>query len=105
MATVNIIGLVLCVLLAVLCLIGIIIADNIGMRVLCCFLTMFWLVCGIMLGIPPKHYDVTVHFVDTDTYVEYDDVIIHRYRNTISLEKKDGTVVYLSNVEVSKKES
>lgn len=105
MITVKVVVLILCVLLAILFFIGIFLSDSLGMRVVCCFLAMFWLVGGIMSGIPPKYYDVTVHFVETDTYVEYDDVLIHRYRNTISLEKKDGTMVYLSNVEVSKKES
>ena len=106
MVTVKVVVLVMSILLAVLFFLGIILSDSAGMKVICGFLGIFWLVGGLLyFGVPPKYYDVTVHFVDTDTYIEYDDVLIHQYRNTISLEKKDGTMVYLSNVEVSKKES
>lgn len=72
-------------------------------KVLACFAGVVLLGVGVISLIPSKKYDVTVHFIETDTYMTFTNVQVIDDNNSVSLILENGERVYLSNVTILKR--
>lgn len=95
------IGLILFGILTIIA--AFIISDRMLSKILAITFALVLISFGVISLIPSRKYNVTVHFLDSDTYQTYENVEVIEKYNTISLKFDNGDIVYLSNVNITKR--